>query len=466
MLIRLRVNGFKSLEQVDVRFGPMTILVGPNDSGKSNLLDAINFLSRLASAPAADAAAHARQSGAVLLDPASIFTRTAGGVADTMTLCADFIVSDSVVDDFGGQAAPASTALRYEVRLRRQGAGSSAICIDAESLTGIGSAELADQLGFSVSPQFLQSLHASKHAAVFMAMDGERPGTLAVTPEQAGGAELRTRLSGSARTFVSTCNTIDHPTVLAARREMQSWSVFRLDMGALRRSDVAGAPSRLAADGGHLPSVIERLHRSEALACRLAALKPRIAAVAVARDADGSKRFYIETTNGESLDAAAISDGTLRMLGLAAIAVDPERGGCMCIEEPENSLHPGAQRELLDLFAAAATDTAFAVGADNPLCQVVLVTHAPAIVQAAEIDDLLVAGTYNHAGAHLSRFSPLQGSWRARLSDSGARPVGFGALLGYLEAGASAAVDSSAPRPVLQAYRGMLKAPPTLAGER
>jgi predicted ATPase len=35
MLIRLRVNGFKSLEQVDVRFGPMTILVGPNDSHRS-----------------------------------------------------------------------------------------------------------------------------------------------------------------------------------------------------------------------------------------------------------------------------------------------------------------------------------------------------------------------------------------------------------------------------------------------
>lgn len=41
---RLRLKNYKSIAQCDVRLGPRTILVGPNASGKSNFLDALEFL--------------------------------------------------------------------------------------------------------------------------------------------------------------------------------------------------------------------------------------------------------------------------------------------------------------------------------------------------------------------------------------------------------------------------------------
>ncbi|MGH3191966.1 MAG: AAA family ATPase, partial [Streptosporangiaceae bacterium] len=43
---RLRLRNYKSIAECDVRLGPLTILVGPNASGKSNFLDALEFLSR------------------------------------------------------------------------------------------------------------------------------------------------------------------------------------------------------------------------------------------------------------------------------------------------------------------------------------------------------------------------------------------------------------------------------------
>ena len=49
MLTRLQVSGFKNLVDVDVRFGPFTCIAGANGTGKSNLFDAIQFMSRLAS---------------------------------------------------------------------------------------------------------------------------------------------------------------------------------------------------------------------------------------------------------------------------------------------------------------------------------------------------------------------------------------------------------------------------------
>lgn len=48
MLTRIRIRGFKSLRSVEVAFGPLTILYGPAAAGKSNFIEALTLLSRLA----------------------------------------------------------------------------------------------------------------------------------------------------------------------------------------------------------------------------------------------------------------------------------------------------------------------------------------------------------------------------------------------------------------------------------
>ena len=47
MLTRLEVNGFKNLVNFSLDFGPYTCVAGPNGVGKSNIFDAIHFLSLL-----------------------------------------------------------------------------------------------------------------------------------------------------------------------------------------------------------------------------------------------------------------------------------------------------------------------------------------------------------------------------------------------------------------------------------
>ena len=51
VLTRLKVEGFKNLDRIDVRLGPFTCVAGPNGVGKSNLFDAISFLAALADKP-------------------------------------------------------------------------------------------------------------------------------------------------------------------------------------------------------------------------------------------------------------------------------------------------------------------------------------------------------------------------------------------------------------------------------
>ena len=61
MIIRLQVKGFKNLYDVDVSFGPFTCIAGTNGVGKSNLFDAIKFLSYLSDKTPVEAAFSIRE---------------------------------------------------------------------------------------------------------------------------------------------------------------------------------------------------------------------------------------------------------------------------------------------------------------------------------------------------------------------------------------------------------------------
>ena len=48
MLKRIKIQGYKSLVDLELDLKPLSVLVGPNASGKSNFLDALQLLSRIA----------------------------------------------------------------------------------------------------------------------------------------------------------------------------------------------------------------------------------------------------------------------------------------------------------------------------------------------------------------------------------------------------------------------------------
>ena len=48
MLKQIKIQGYKSLVELEVSLEPLAVLFGPNASGKSNFLDALQLLSRIA----------------------------------------------------------------------------------------------------------------------------------------------------------------------------------------------------------------------------------------------------------------------------------------------------------------------------------------------------------------------------------------------------------------------------------
>lgn len=60
MLARIEIDGFKTFRDFALGLPPFLVVLGRNGAGKSNLFDALRFLSRLAAEPVAEAAQQAR----------------------------------------------------------------------------------------------------------------------------------------------------------------------------------------------------------------------------------------------------------------------------------------------------------------------------------------------------------------------------------------------------------------------
>jgi predicted ATPase len=67
--------------------------------------------------------------------------------------------------------------------------------------------------------------------------------------------------------------------------------------------------------------------------------------------------LYAKDDSGTPHPAWMISDGTLRFLALVVLEMDPETQGLLCLEEPENGIHPARIAAILELLRDIAADT-------------------------------------------------------------------------------------------------------------
>src|SRR5947209_20071940 len=106
MLKRVKIQGYKSLADVEVHLQPLSVLFGPNASGKSNFLDALQLLSRIASSHTVEEAFDPPYRGT----PLESFTFGPNGIKDLFTqekasfsLEVDVELSQAVIDEVNRQ---------------------------------------------------------------------------------------------------------------------------------------------------------------------------------------------------------------------------------------------------------------------------------------------------------------------------------------------------------------------------
>jgi predicted ATPase len=412
MLTRLKVKGFKNLADVDVCFGPFTCIAGVNGVGKSNLFDAITFLSALADRPLMEAAKSVRDDRNRATDVRSLFLKHGNRHLEEMSFEAEMLVPPSGQDDLGQTAKASITFLRYVLTLgyRLDGDSPSAerLEVKCERLEHINIGDASSHLLFPRTTAWQKSVVHGRRVGSFLSTEGEREDRRIKLHQDGRSGRAREHLAVSLpRTVLSSTNALESPTALLARREMQSWRLLQLEPSSLRNSDSFNAPAHIGADGSHLAATLQHLARREGangngsgnppavfakVANRLSSLVENVSEVKV--DEDRQRELYTLQVldRDRNLHAArAMSDGTLRFLALAILEQDPDAQGLLCFEEPENGIHPERISSMLEILGNLCVDTQEAVGDENPMRQVIVNTHSPAVVGLIHDDDLLVA---------------------------------------------------------------------------
>ena len=402
MITRLHVKGFKNLLDVEVYFGPFTCIAGLNAVGKSNLFDAVRFLHLLTRHPIVEAVQFLREAKGRSPEPRSLFTAFGQFRAPEFRLTADLLLQRDVQDDFGVEAKAAISSVRYEVGFRlNEEERPERLELITESLVPMPISTTRRGLRFPTKREFKNS-----------AITGRRVGDFISTIAAEGGPQIKAHQEGhggrtvpapkSSRTVLGGLASSDFPTLLAAHREIESWQTLLLEPSAMRAPADYRDPRVLDGRGAFLPASIERLARADkdkakvyaAIANRLAELIEDVQELRISDDPK-TETFTLEVRGRDGIfhPARSLSDGTLRFIVLATLAIDPQATGLVCLEEPENGIHPERIPAMLQLLRDIAVDPQLSIGPDNPLRQVVVNTHSPVVIEQLGRDELIYMDT-------------------------------------------------------------------------
>jgi len=308
VIASITIRNFRALKSASLSLTPFNLVIGPNGSGKTSLIQALLRLSALSRLPL-------RNSGASEEERESI--------ADAPELCWQF--------------TPPHDGLE----------------------------------------------------AVMKGLPGGKWDFLDVTPLPGGQgrndwAGLRAELSGM-RAFVL------EPRALGARSQSRE--------GAELKGDGANLATVLAALQMHSPGAFEQL-RAEL--CRIL---PEYDDARWQFAEDGQVELSLRLAeSGELIPAERLSQGTLYLLAMLALAFDPKPPPVVCIEEVDRGFHPRLLRDVRDVLYRLSYPQAF--GLARAPSQVIATTHSPYMLDFfSEHPEEVVISEKRGAHARLWRLS-------------------------------------------------------------
>lgn len=397
MITRIEISGFKSFYNFGIDLKPFQVIVGPNAAGKSNLFDAMLLLSVLADTDIRSAFQKVRgESG-------ELFTILPDGkTIDTMSFAVELLLEPQITDQWGQEEQIIHPRVRYEIEIRRieDKGGFNQLRVTHESLTPIMRKEdvWSKNIPSEKWPQYFQYRRKQPFMSC-KSIDGKP--TLILHQDGRSGRQRKSPLEKLESTFLSSLNNVEFPHGFAVREELRSWTFLQLIPEALRTPESRLAPSRMDASGKYLSNMLARLKKEDEFIINdintdLSNLVPGILKIDI-EDDDARDRYLVhaQTSDGRHFSSRVLSDGTLRMLALAAIKNDPTHDGVLLFEEPENGVHPFRINKLVPLLREMTTQFNQAeensIISSNRLRQLIINTHSPKLVSQLNDNEIVFA---------------------------------------------------------------------------
>ncbi|MEW1721012.1 AAA family ATPase [Streptomyces sp. NPDC093109] len=354
-LLELHVENFRSLRDVTIPLGPLTVLVGPNGVGKSNVLKVFDFL-----------AAIIRTDLRPALDERGGFDE---------------------VSFWGGEKPPTSMKIRLKATWTTH---ASVKAPDEYSLTVRRRSVASNRDSYSLSRQedFRFKRTQGRGRRITISGGEARVVDKRAGRESDGGRFGIQRLSSGLSTLPRLGRSDGGEEVTRVAERLSSFRVFDVNVSAARQ------PTRThSISAGQLESHAENLaafliqlstdeHRWELLTKDARRILPQLDAIEfeqVGGYADQLAVVLRERGLRRPTPLADASFGTVRLLGLLAMLYDPHPPALTCVEEIDHGLHPQALELIVERLREASERTQFIVA-----------THSPALVDRLEPHEFIV----------------------------------------------------------------------------
>jgi predicted ATPase len=346
VLKHLTVRGFKSLLDASISFPRLTVLFGPNASGKSNVLDAVQALSRIGTSRTLSEAFADPIRG----HPIEAFSFRSGGLAALLSNeFAEFAIE--------AQLDVARERYLYKVVVAIQ-PGSGSLSVNDEFLS---------TLGGRGNPKGTPSVE-------------RKNGHLRIQ-RKSKPAHPREEPIGINHSVLSDPRFagVEYRGIERCREELSGWRTYYLDPRISMRSARPPADVRdIGVLGEDIGPFLYRLSAEkpkhfETVKRTLRSLIPGIEDLTVDLDKRRGTLDIFTRQGGIEFSSRIISEGTLRVLALCAIAANPWSGALLAFEEPENGVHPRRIELIAQLLSSLAV---------NQDRQLIVTTHSPLFCDA------------------------------------------------------------------------------------
>lgn len=386
MIRRIKIQGYKSLESVEVSLESLAVLFGPNAAGKSNFLDALQLLSRLATSRTLKEAFDPPYRGT----PLESFTFGPEGIKG---LLAQESVSFSIEVDI--KLSPAIVAavnrqIREMKKTRPQGEPA-----EARNTSLVRETELRYRIEIEIRPKTGILCVTDEYLAALNSK-GEVSGKRAAFLEKVSD-RLRLRLEGQAHprdyeldldySVLSMPHYPPHyPHLVAMRREFASWFFFYFEpRERMRTPNPVKEVRHIGLMGEELAAFLNTLHaldpaQFKAVEKSLNMIIPSVSGIDVKVNNLGEVELNLLEGN-TPMPARILSEGTLRVLGLLALSGAKEPPALLGFEEPENGVHPRRINMIAEMLKTRAED-------GNT--QFIATTHSPTLLDLIPQASLLV----------------------------------------------------------------------------
>jgi predicted ATPase len=360
MLNRIHIQGFKSLRDATVELAPLVVLFGPNAAGKSNLLEALLLLSRLVGERTLSEAFAEGIRGY----PLEAFTLADGGLEQLLHGPMPHLrleVEMSTPLPAASRRRP--DILSYQVE----------VAIDPHS----GRLSVQDE-----RLEDLTANHKPRHRNPCLEkMAREREGistdVLAIR-RQGSPSHPYEESVGLPHTIVSNrqfTGVERYPLFDQLHQEIGTWRILYLDpIKSMRDPQPPRDVNDIGSRGEWLVPYLHRLkyQQPQAFDAVKRVIAMAIPTITALRTDLNEKRGELELSiqmDGLWLPSRVVSEGTLRLLALCAMAANPFQKGLVAFEEPENGVHPRRIEVVTRLLARASRSQ-----------QVIVTTHSPQVV--------------------------------------------------------------------------------------